>query len=121
MRERHSDALPQYFLDQMISGFEMAIKTPCLGFAFLAADCLLVVPPRAPLILLCSEGHIRCHFSCSRWQNGAVAELVGIWCGVVSGVFNLESSGLEVPDWRPRHDKHYQEAFFFAANGGDGC
>ena len=39
-------------------------------------------------------------------QFGAVAELVGIECGVVSGVFNLESSGIEVPDWRPRHDKH---------------
>lgn len=43
-------------------------------------------------------------------QAGAVAELVGIECGVVSGVFNLESSGIEVPDWRPRHDKHYHEA-----------
>jgi hypothetical protein len=42
--------------------------------------------------------------------RGAVAELVGIECGVVSGVFNLESSGIEVPDWRPRHDKHYHEA-----------
>ena len=52
---------------------------------------------------------------------GAVAGLVGIECGVVSGVFNLESSGIEVPDWRPRHDKHYHEAIFFAANGGDGC
>jgi hypothetical protein len=41
---------------------------------------------------------------------GAVAELVGIKCGVVSGVFNLESSGVEAPDWRPRHDKHYHEA-----------
>ena len=41
---------------------------------------------------------------------GAVAELVGIECGVVSGVFNLELSGIEVPDWRPRHGKHYHEA-----------
>ena len=41
---------------------------------------------------------------------GAVAELVGIGCGVVSGVFNLESSGIEAPDWRPRHDEHYHEA-----------
>ena len=41
-----------------------------------------------------------------RVSAGAVAELVGIECGVVSGVFNLESSGIEVPDWRPRHDKH---------------
>ena len=41
---------------------------------------------------------------------GPVAELVGIEGGVVSGVINLESSGVEAPDWRPRHDKHYHEA-----------
>jgi hypothetical protein len=40
----------------------------------------------------------------------AVAGLVGIEGGVVSGVFNLESSGVEAPDWRPRHDEHYHEA-----------
>src|ERR1700730_16187341 len=33
--------------------------------------------------------------------RGAVAELVGIEVGVVSGVFNLESSGVEASDWRP--------------------
>jgi hypothetical protein len=43
-------------------------------------------------------------------NQGAVAELVGIKGGVVSGVFNLESSGVEAPDWRPRHDKQYHEA-----------
>ena len=37
---------------------------------------------------------------------GAVAGLVGIECGVVSGVINLESSGVEASDWRPRHDEH---------------
>ena len=42
--------------------------------------------------------------------QGAVAGLVGIEGGVVSGVFNLESSGVEAPDWRPRHDEHYHEA-----------
>ena len=42
--------------------------------------------------------------------KGAVARLVGMKGGVVSGVFNLESSGVEAPDWRPRHDKHYHEA-----------
>jgi len=42
--------------------------------------------------------------------SGAVAELVGIKGGVVFGVFNLESSGVEAPDWRPRHDKQYHEA-----------
>ena len=41
---------------------------------------------------------------------GAVAGLVGIEGGVVSGVFNLKSSGVEAPDWRPRHDEHYHEA-----------
>ncbi len=41
---------------------------------------------------------------------GAVAELVGIEGGVVSGVFNLESSGVEASDWRPRHDEQYHEA-----------
>ena len=39
-----------------------------------------------------------------------VAGLVGIECGVVSGVINLESSGVEASDWRPRHDEHYHEA-----------
>jgi hypothetical protein len=41
---------------------------------------------------------------------GAVAELVGIEVGVVSGVMNLESSGVEAPDWRPRHDEAYHQA-----------
>ena len=41
--------------------------------------------------------------------SGAVAELVGIEGGVVSGVINLESSGVEASDWRPRHDEHYHE------------
>jgi hypothetical protein len=30
---------------------------------------------------------------------GAVAGVVGIEVGVVSGVFNLESSGVDAPDW----------------------
>jgi hypothetical protein len=42
--------------------------------------------------------------------EGAVAELVGIGGGVVSGVINLESSGVEASDWRPRHDEPYHEA-----------
>ena len=45
-----------------------------------------------------------------RLVQGAVAGLVGIECGVVSGVINLESSGVEASDWRPRHDEHYHEA-----------
>jgi hypothetical protein len=43
-------------------------------------------------------------------RRGAVAELVGIGGGVVSGVINLESSGVEASDWRPRHDEPYHEA-----------
>jgi hypothetical protein len=43
-------------------------------------------------------------------KTGPVAELVGIEGGVVSGVFNLESSGVEAPDRRPRHEEHYHEA-----------
>jgi hypothetical protein len=35
---------------------------------------------------------------------GAVAGVVGIEGGVVSGVFNLETSGVRASDWRPRHD-----------------
>jgi hypothetical protein len=42
--------------------------------------------------------------------SGGVAGLVGIEGGVVSGVINLESSGVEAPDWRPRHDERYHEA-----------
>jgi len=56
---------------------------------------------------------------CDLW--GAVAELVGNEGGVVSGVINLESSGVSAPDWRPRHDEHYHEARFFAACSRDGC
>jgi hypothetical protein len=41
---------------------------------------------------------------------GAVAGVVGIEGGVVSGVFNLESSDVRASDWRPRHDKRYHEA-----------
>src|SRR6266852_7626142 len=52
-------------------------------------------------------------------RDGAVAELVGIEGGVVSGVINLESSGVEASDWRPRHDEHYHEVWFLAASGRD--
>jgi hypothetical protein len=42
--------------------------------------------------------------------NGPVAEVVGIEGGVVSGVFNLESSDVGAPERRPRHEEHYHEA-----------
>jgi hypothetical protein len=41
---------------------------------------------------------------------GPVAGLVGNEGGVVSEVINLESSGVEAPDRRPRHDEDYHEA-----------
>ena len=40
---------------------------------------------------------------------GPVAELVGIEGGVVSGVFNLESSDVGASDRRPRHEENYHE------------
>jgi len=43
------------------------------------------------------------------FPDRGVAALVGNEGGVVSGE-NLESSGVEAPDWRPRHDEHYHEA-----------
>jgi hypothetical protein len=43
---------------------------------------------------------------------GAVAKLVGIEGGVVSEVINLESSGVEAPDRRPRHGQQYHEDDF---------
>ena len=43
-------------------------------------------------------------------REGAVAGLVGIEGGVVSGVINLESPGVGAPGWRPRHDHCYYEA-----------
>ena len=45
----------------------------------------------------------------SRTGLGAAAGLVGIEGGVVSGVTNLESSGVGAPEWRPRHDEPYHE------------
>jgi hypothetical protein len=43
-------------------------------------------------------------------SGGAVAELVGIEVGVVSGVINLESSGVEASDRRLRHEASYHDA-----------
>ena len=56
-----------------------------------------------------------------RQPDGPVAELVGIEVGVVSGVMNLESSGVEASDWRLRHDQGYHEARFLAACDRAGC
>jgi hypothetical protein len=46
----------------------------------------------------------------NRFGRGPVAELVGIRVGVVFGVINLESSGVEASDWRLRHEANYHEA-----------
>src|SRR3982075_3074604 len=43
-------------------------------------------------------------------DTGAVRRLVGIEVGVVSGVFNLESPGVDAPGWRLRHEEAYHAA-----------
>src|SRR5229473_2108204 len=43
-------------------------------------------------------------------EGGAVRRLVGIEVGVVSGVFNLESPGVDAPGWRLRHEEAYHAA-----------
>jgi hypothetical protein len=43
-------------------------------------------------------------------DGGPVAGLVGIEGGVVSGVTNLESPGVEALGRRPRHEECYQQA-----------
>ena len=48
-------------------------------------------------------------FDLSGKTDGSVAGVVGIEGGVVSGVINLESSGVGASDWRPRHEELYQE------------
>src|ERR1700704_6331643 len=49
------------------------------------------------------------YFARSSASAGSVAGVVGIEGGVVSGVINLESSGVGASDWRPRHEELYQE------------
>ena len=46
----------------------------------------------------------------TRLGRGPVAGLVGIEVGVVSGVINLDSPGVEAPVRRPRHEECYQQA-----------
>ena len=57
-----------------------------------------------------SVGSAALVFFTKKITYGAVAEVVGIEGGVVSGVFNLESSDVRASDWRPRHDERYHEA-----------
>jgi hypothetical protein len=56
------------------------------------------------------ERQTRLQSQCNGISMGAVAELVGIEGGVVSGVINLESSDVGASDRRPRHEEHYHEA-----------
>ena len=77
-------------------------------------DCFYCMPPNVKQvpsnIATASAGTSVPETGVGRYLWGAVAGVVGIEGGVVSGVFNLESSGVEASDWRPRHDKHYHEA-----------
>src|SRR5438128_11208726 len=52
--------------------------------------------------------------------TGAVARLVGIEGGVVSGLFNPNESGVDALEWRPRHDEHYHEVPCRSAGSRDG-
>jgi len=59
------------------------------------------------VLRLLDQGSPRRDSECPQiFNSGAVAGVVEIGVGVVSGVFNLESSGVDAPDWRPRHDEH---------------
>ena len=68
---------------------------------------LLGVAPAAAITR--TKPALSCTVTMSQYA-GAVAELVGIEVGVVSGVINLESSGVEASDWRLRHEATYHEA-----------
>lgn len=72
-----------------------------------SADCFGLSPS--------FEDTMALHIMRDKTAGSAVAGLVGIECDVVSGVINLESSGVEASDWRLRHDEHYHEARFLAA------
>jgi hypothetical protein len=67
------------------------------GFRMIAFNCSV-------------ERQTRLQSQCNGISMGAVAELVGIEGGVVSGVINLESSDVGASDRRPRHEEHYHEA-----------
>jgi hypothetical protein len=66
------------------------------------------LPPELARSILYLAMGVGCGTRLSSYLGG-VAELVGIEGGVVSGVINLESSGVEASDWRPRHDEQYDE------------
>jgi hypothetical protein len=70
----------------------------------------LIIPLVTALVLIGGGWMTVWAFSGSKEVVGAVAKLVGIEVGVVSGVINLESSGVEASDWRLRHEATYHEA-----------
>src|SRR5262249_40016048 len=81
-------------------------------------------PPLAELTSMRGAVSSGLHRCCSTVRSGArygaVAKVVGIGGGVVSGVSNLEGSGVGAPDRRPRHGKLYHEAAGPAARDRDG-
>jgi len=58
------------------------------------------------LVPMVDSNYVNVRKAVLMFDAGAVAGVVGIEVGVVSGVFNLESSGVDAPDWRPRHEEH---------------
>ena len=73
-----------------------------------ATSCFLdLAPDYHPML---RDLALKQKFMLSQYPIGPVAELVGIRVGVVSGVMNLESSGVEASDWRPRHEEIYHDA-----------
>ena len=58
------------------------------------------------VLRLLDQGSPRRDSECPQiFNSGAVAGVVEIEVGVVSGVFNLESPSVEAPGRRPRHEK----------------
>ena len=90
------DALKTEDVEAALVGVDVVIQTLGVGLGDLFRPVHLFSDATRVLIAAMRDG-------------GAVAELVGIEVGVVSGVINLESSGVEASDWRPRHDEHYHE------------
>ena len=92
----------------------MIYETAPIGLAFLSTDCryLLINQHLTEICGISVADHIgkSVRETVPNVADDAVARLVGIEGGVVSGVFNLESSGVRASDWRPRHDKRYHEA-----------
>ena len=98
------------------AAFEVSAKYAASGIRFthIPAGARQVdwhtVPERVLTVRLDGSAEYQTSDGDERRVPGPVARLVGIEGGVVSGVFNLESSSVEALDWRPRHDEQYYEA-----------